>query len=339
MDVGSLEYIASDKDTESGAYAVVITTAATQGTVTGSGFGGTYVDDATADTLTITDAGTASAYKVTLSNGLTMTQIVDAVNTQLQTATKRSLQATNVMKSDAGGTNATESTLLQDLFDSGGTNLGVADGDVFTISGASDDGTTFFKELTLTDVTTQTLGDLRAEIAKAVGTDVVLEITDGYLNVTAAAEGRKTFTLAVSSDNAGGGTFDFSTFAATEVGRGKAAITASDSGGELKLVHDEYGSGEGFTIAYAAGGTDGSSSLGRLSPEVGSVLEDLADYLTLDFRIRRQLTFDDRDASILVDADEVGASGARQPELRNHDPGREQLIGDVVKRDESCVLG
>ena len=259
---GTLDYVSSGKDTESGTYAVVITAAATQASVTGSGFGGTYVDDATADTLTITDIGTNSVYEVSLTNGMTMTQIVDAVNTQLQTATTRQLDAANVMKSDAVGTNATDSTLLQDLYDSGGTNLGVADADVFTISGAGNDGTSFFQEWTITDVTTQTLGDLRAEIGKAIGTEVVLEITNGVLSATAVAEGRKAFTLAVSSDNAGGGTFNLGSFTASEEGRGKAAITASDASSELKLGHDDYGVGKGFTIAYTAGGTDGSASLG-----------------------------------------------------------------------------
>ena len=90
----------------------------------------------------------------------------------------------------------------------------------------------------------------------------MLEITNGVLSATAVAEGRKAFTLAVSSDNAGGGTFNLGSFTASEEGRGKAAITASDASSELKLDHDDYGVGKGFTIAYTAGGTDGSASLG-----------------------------------------------------------------------------
>jgi flagellar hook-associated protein 2 len=258
----SIEYVASTDATTSGSYAIDITTAAAQATKTGVGFAGTYVDDGTADTLTLTDVGNASSYSVSLSNGMTMTQIVDAINAELQIATKRQLDAANAMKSDAIGTDATESTLLQDLYDSGGTNLGIADGDVITISGARDDGSTFFKGWTVSDVTTQTLGDLRAQISTTIGTDVILDLNNGVIRATAAVEGRSTFTLTVSSDNAGGGTLDFGAFGATVEGRGKASITATDSGGQLKLAHDDYGSAAGFTVAYTAGGTDGSASLG-----------------------------------------------------------------------------
>jgi len=259
---GSLEYVSSADATLSGTYDVVVTQAATRASHVGSGFGGTYVDDATADTLTITDAATGSTYDVTLSNGMTLTQIVDALNTEFQTATQRKLEAATAMKSDAVGTAATDATTLQSLYDASGTNYGVANGDTLTISGVKDDGTAVFKEWVVTDVTTQTLGDLRAQIADAIGAAVDISFTGGVLTATARTAGRKTFSLTVSSDNAGGGTLSFGSISATEVGRGKASITASASAGQLKLDHGEYGSGEGFDVAFTAGGTDGSASLG-----------------------------------------------------------------------------
>ena len=45
-------------------------------------------------------------------------------------------------------------------------------------------------------------------------------------------------------------------------GRGAASITASDSGGQLLIQHDEYGSVSGFDVSFTAGGADGSASLG-----------------------------------------------------------------------------
>jgi flagellar hook-associated protein 2 len=47
-----------------------------------------------------------------------------------------------------------------------------------------------------------------------------------------------------------------------EVGRSRARIVAAASAGELVLTHGEYGSGAGFTVSYATGGTSGSASLG-----------------------------------------------------------------------------
>ena len=48
----------------------------------------------------------------------------------------------------------------------------------------------------------------------------------------------------------------------TVIGRNVARLTASDDGGELKIAHTDYGAAEGFDVAYTAGGTDGSASLG-----------------------------------------------------------------------------
>lgn len=258
----TLEYVSSADATASGTYDIVVTTAPDVASATGVGFAGTYVDDATADTLTITDAGTGSVYQVSLTNGMTMTQIVDALNNEFQTATTRTLSGPDTLKADAVGTDAGTSTLLQDLHDDLGTNLGITDGDTFTISGTKDDGSSFLEEWVVTDVTTQTLGDLRTAIADAVGTDVNVAVVNGVLTATARAEGRKNFTLSVSSDNAGGGTFAMGAFDVTEAGRGKADITASDSGGQLALVHAEYGSAFGFDVSYTAGGADGTASLG-----------------------------------------------------------------------------
>ncbi len=261
----SIEYLIAGADASSGTYAVNITQVATQASATGTGFGATYVDDGTADTMTVTDAGTTSIYSVSLSNGSTLTDIVDALNTEFQKAEQRTLAAAAKMHSDGVGTAATDATLLQNLFDVGGTNFGVADGDLLTISGTGSDGVSFFKEWTVTDVTTQKLGDLRSEIAAAVGTEVDIAFVGGVLTATVLKDGHSTLALNVTSNNAGGGTLSFGGITATVEGRAKAGITAVASGGQLKLSHDDYGSGAGYDVAFTAGGTDGSASLGFLA--------------------------------------------------------------------------
>ena len=42
----------------------------------------------------------------------------------------------------------------------------------------------------------------------------------------------------------------------------KMKLTASNSGGQLSVRSTEYGSGQGFTVAYTAGGADGTAQLG-----------------------------------------------------------------------------
>ncbi len=258
----SVEFVAAGDETESGIYGVEITTAAAQATVTGTGFSGTYVDDGTPDTLTITDAGTESTYDVELSNGMSMAEIVDAINLELQTTEARVLQSQNALFSDAVGTAATDSTLLQDLYDEGGTTLGIADGDIFSLTGSRSDGSSFAQTFEVTDVATQTIGQLRASLAEQLGGDILLEIQNGRFVATAREEGRSSFTFELTSDNTGGGSFDLGTTDTVTAGRSTARITASEVGGQLSLVHTEFGSAEGFDLAFTAGGGDGSASLG-----------------------------------------------------------------------------
>jgi flagellar hook-associated protein 2 len=82
---GSLSYWSSTDKSVPGTYAVAITAAATTAQVTGSGFSGTYADDATADVLTITDATTGGSASIQLTNGDTIDTIVSRLNTALAT--------------------------------------------------------------------------------------------------------------------------------------------------------------------------------------------------------------------------------------------------------------
>lgn len=78
---GSLSYFVSTAKSLPGNYAVDITAAATTASVTGVGFSGTYADDATADTLTITDAASGATGSIALTNGDTIDAIVTKLNT------------------------------------------------------------------------------------------------------------------------------------------------------------------------------------------------------------------------------------------------------------------
>jgi flagellar hook-associated protein 2 len=71
--------------TKPGTYAVNITTAASAASVTGTGFSGAYADDATADTMTITDATTGATGAIQLANGDTTEVIVDKLNAMFAT--------------------------------------------------------------------------------------------------------------------------------------------------------------------------------------------------------------------------------------------------------------
>ncbi|HTS88784.1 MAG TPA: flagellar filament capping protein FliD [Gemmatimonadales bacterium] len=81
----STTYVASGQSTPAGTYAVNITQVATQAQVTGSGLGGTYADDGTADTMTITDTALGKSASISLTNGMTSTAIASALNSAFTT--------------------------------------------------------------------------------------------------------------------------------------------------------------------------------------------------------------------------------------------------------------
>lgn len=78
-----------------GTYAVDITAAATVPTISGTGFSGTYADDGTADTLTISDTISGASGDILLANGDTTDTIVTKMNT-LFSNSKMQLSASNV---------------------------------------------------------------------------------------------------------------------------------------------------------------------------------------------------------------------------------------------------
>ena len=83
---GLLSYFVSTPKSVPGVYAVDIATAASTAVATGAGFSGTYTDDGTADTLSITDSSSGVTGNVALANGDTIDTIVTKLNTLFSTS-------------------------------------------------------------------------------------------------------------------------------------------------------------------------------------------------------------------------------------------------------------
>lgn len=250
-------YIGAQDGTRVGTYALNVTQAATQATASSSGFSGTYVDDATPDTLTLTDNSSGRSYSVQLSNGMTTQQIVDALNTQLATPLPQVLTSDAVYSDAAASSPATGSTLLTSLHHADGSSAGLADGSVITFSGNRANGDAYFGTYTVT--ASSTLDDLRVAMESQLGGDATVAIdASGQLTVTAANTGISQLSMAVSSDTGA----PFGVIATTQQGRPASGITATNNGGQVQLTSSAYGSTGGFTISYSAGGSDGTASLG-----------------------------------------------------------------------------
>jgi flagellar hook-associated protein 2 len=254
-----LTYLSGTDKTQHGTYAVAITQLAQAAAITGAGFGAAYIDDATADRLNVRDVLNGRTYSISLAHGMTMSQIVSALNAEFGTA-KTHVMAAGHALTDGTGAAVTDATAWADVHFPPGSNAGIAAGDVITISGTRPDGAAFAKSISVGAA--GTLGELRAAAQTALGPDVEVLWSNGVLTARTRTAGSQTFTLDVTSNNAGGGTFDLGGFTVTQQGRGTAGITASAVGGQLRLVHDEYGTAAGFEVSFSPGGADGSASLG-----------------------------------------------------------------------------
>ncbi len=247
-----LRYLGAGDATVSGEYTIDITAHATTAealTAGGAGLEDGFYDTVNgSDTLTLTDLGSGKSYAIELADGRTAAQIVDDINAVLDTATTHTIASTAM--EDSLGAAVAEDTTWAEVYQTG-TAANVADGDAITISGRRADGTSFYQTLTISDATTQTVGELRDRVQNAVGADATVELVDGQLIVTAGETGSSLLEVTLSSDNAGGGTLELATTVQTE-GRPAAGVTASLDGDGLKLVHDGFGSSAGFRVEYNA---------------------------------------------------------------------------------------
>ncbi|MBL8982426.1 MAG: flagellar filament capping protein FliD [Gemmatimonadetes bacterium] len=187
-DNGALSYFTSTAKSKPGSYAVDITQASTVAAHTGTGFSGTYVDDGTADTLTITDASSGISGNISLANGDTIDAIVTKLNT-LFTTSRMSLQASKsgnelVLTGTRYGSNASFTVAYTAGGTDGTAQLGFA---AATYAGLDVAGT---------------IGGLAATGSGQVLTGASGGVTEGlslnYTGTTTGAVGTVNFTLGVS---------------------------------------------------------------------------------------------------------------------------------------------
>jgi flagellar hook-associated protein 2 len=185
-----LSYWTSTDKTVPGTYAVNITAAATTPTITGAGFSGTYVDDGTADTLTITDAISGATGSISLANGDT----IDTIVTRLNSLFANSKMAITATKS------GNDLVLTGARYGSGST-IAVA----YTAGGA--DGTAQLGIVAGTVAGTDVAGTIGGEAATGAGQvltstpAIVGQAADGlavtYTGTAIGAVGDVSFTLGV----------------------------------------------------------------------------------------------------------------------------------------------
>ena len=244
-DTGSLTYVTSDRNANSGDYAVFISQAASQSTATSeNSYAGTLGAD---ETITVTDGDKVST--VDLTSGMTLSDAVNALNTDFDTEYTQTLASENAVLS--GGI-AASSSLTWDSID----GAALVDGDIINFSGTTRGGTTVQGSYTISDVTTDTLQDFLAEIESVFGDEVNAGVdSEGRIVVTDRTSGNSNLSLSIEEPTGRG--LDFGTVESTNDGgtNGRYAleVTASVSGAdELVITHDYFGSGNTFEISETA---------------------------------------------------------------------------------------
>ena len=245
---GDISYISHTRKTVAGDYAVVITAAAEQAGITGvRDLSGGIASD---ETMVITQGGkTATIALDDTGNGKSVDDIVNAVNSELDTVYTELWTGTTANTLVAGGT-ITSSTLWKDIDTTGGPGNDVTDNDTISFSGKTRGGASVSGTYTINDKTTDTVQGLLSAVEDAYGNNVSAKIdSNGKLIVTDNTAGDSQLEISVTANNEGGGGLDFGTMGVTTEGRYAMAITASkDASNQLVLESDYYGSSVSFTV-------------------------------------------------------------------------------------------
>jgi flagellar hook-associated protein 2 len=291
---GSLTFVSHSIDTKAGEYTVHIDTAAQRSTSAASD----NTSLSGAETLTIT-AGSSSGI-INLTSGMTMTQIVNAVNSELATVYTQTLAGNKSLYADAGGAaKITASTKWASVYTGVGASANLADGDVISFSGMARNGVSLNGSYTISSTAADSVQGLLSAIETAFGSQVTAAINaSGQITLTDKTPGSSSIGLTLDCTQAH--SLDFGTVLTTNTGgqEGRYAIdlTASaDSGNHLVIFHNSYGTGNLFTIHQQnnllwTGGdptvTDGVDVAGTINGEAatgtGQTLKGNSDNANVD---------------------------------------------------------
>jgi flagellar hook-associated protein 2 len=290
-DSSSIEYVYSTKDTQSGNFAVNITQAATRNTSTSdTAVSGTLT---TAETLTLIDGGNNTA-TISLASGMTISAIVNAVNSELD-ASYTEILAGSEEVTTVSSSPVTSSTVWSDI-----EGAVLVNDDTISFTGTDRSGNTISGSYTIDDTTTDTIQGLLSQMESAFDDEASASIdSSGRIIITDNSDGISSLSLTFNATGSAiFGTLSTSNNGGRE-GRYAMGITASsDTSGHLVLTNDNYGSGNSFTIEE---NTDSGLWSGSMSaPVTVSIGKDVAGTINGEAATGKgqMLTGDDGDANI-----------------------------------------
>ncbi|MDD5451019.1 MAG: flagellar filament capping protein FliD [Desulfovibrionales bacterium] len=244
----NLEYVGHTNNTVGGAYDVNITQAGTRTTVTGSKALAATLGEAV--TVTITDYATGRVADVSLTDSMDIDDVVNAINSELGE------EYTEQLKGDNANAGVTSSTLFNDASVGGDNN------DVITFSGTRRNGISVSGSYTISDATTETVGDLLEAIEDMFEDEVTAALdSNGKLVITDTQAGDSNLSFSIDTtalDALNFGTVDVDPTGAdgSQEGRYAMTITASEGTGgdanKLILTHNTYGTGHIIVVSQSS---------------------------------------------------------------------------------------
>ncbi len=291
---GTIEYVGHTIDSKSGEYTVNIDTAATQSASLPSDNTGLSGDE----TLTITEG--SSIASVDLTSAMTMTQMVNAINSELRSVYTQIITGAEQLYADSGQVaKITSATKWNSIYNSTGDSANLVNGDVISFSGSARNGADISGSYIISDIAVDSVQGLLSAIETAFGNKVTADISAyGQIMITDKTSGASS--VALTFDYTSAHDLDFgdvlNTNTGGQVGRYAMDITASvDSGNHMVLTHNKYGTGNSFTISQANNllwtggdqtfnnGVDVAGSInGEAATGVGQVLTGNSDEANID---------------------------------------------------------
>ncbi|UCH07609.1 MAG: flagellar hook protein, partial [Deltaproteobacteria bacterium] len=241
---GTIDYISHSQDTQAGEYTVNITQAATQSTTTSdTAVSGTLGGD---ETLTITEGDKTAT--VALTSDMTISDIINAVNAELDTVYTETLVGSTAVT--ASGSPITTSTTWENVDDALLVN-----GDTIVFAGTSRTGSSISGSYEIDDVSSDTVQGLLSAIELAYRNQVTASIdSEGHIVLTDKSSGNSELTVTFDYTQTQNHVDIFGTVLTTNTGgqegRYALSITASNDGSDhLVLTHDSYGSDHTFIVS------------------------------------------------------------------------------------------
>jgi flagellar hook-associated protein 2 len=242
----SIQYVSNTDNTQGGAYAVVINQAATRTTLTGTNaITGLLGAD---ESLNIQDVSSGRTTTVALTSAMTLSDIVNAINSEMDKETTQQLTGSN-------GTGYSANTTFSSI-------PGADNGDVITFSGTRSNGMTVTGSYTVN--TTDNLGSLLSSIEEMYQGDVRASLDGtGKLVITDNLSGDSSTALTLNTSAVSG--LDFGAVTETTSGRSAIPITASvSSDNKLVLTQKTYGAGQAMNVSESGGSALGINSINQV---------------------------------------------------------------------------